>query len=145
MIKIIVNVQLHERRVAILEDGKLVELRIERSDQRRTVGNIYKGVVENIVTSLNASFIDIGLPKRAFLHVSDIARYDPFADAETEEDEDSFHQPRLRSYGAQIQKVLKKGQEVLVQIIKDPIGTKGARCATELSIPGRYIVLIPGA
>jgi len=145
MIKIIVNVQLHERRVAILEDGKLVELRIERSDQRRTVGNIYKGVVENIVTSLNASFIDIGLPKRAFLHVSDIARYDPFADAETEEDEDSFHQPRLRSYGSQIQKVLKKGQEVLVQIIKDPIGTKGARCATELSIPGRYIVLIPGA
>ncbi len=145
MIKIVVNVQLHERRVAILENNKLVELRIERSDQRRIVGNIYKGVVENVVPALNAAFIEIGLPKRAFLHISDIARFDPFADSETEEDEDeSFHQPTVSHAGEHITRVLSKGQEILVQIIRDPIGTKGARCTTQLTIPGRYLVLIPG-
>ena len=144
MMKVIVNVQLHERRVAIVEGKNLVELMIERSDQRRIVGNIYKGVVENVVPSLNAAFIEVGLPKRVFLHISDIAHFDPFADAETEEDEDSFHQPLVKNYSAHINRVLKRGQEILVQIIKDPMGTKGARCTTQLSIPGRYLVLIAG-
>ena len=145
MIKIVVNVQLHERRVAIVEDDKLVELKIERSDERRIVGNIYKGIVENVVPSLNSAFIEIGTPKRAFLHISDISRFDPFADAETEEDEDSFHQPMLKHQGMHIKEVLSRKQELLVQIIKDSIGTKGACCTTQLSIPGRYLVLIPGA
>ncbi|RKZ31842.1 ribonuclease E/G [bacterium] len=144
MLQIIVNVQLHERRVALVEDGNLVELMIERADQRRITGNVYKGVIENVVPSLNAAFVEIGLSRRAFLHISDIARFDPFADAETEEEEETFHQPMVKDYGTHITKVLNKGQELLVQIIKDPIGTKGARCTTQLSIPGRYLVLIPG-
>lgn len=145
MNEIVVNVQLHERRVAIMEDGKLVELMIERADQRRIVGNIYKAIVENVVPGLQAAFVEIGTPKRAFLHISDIARYDPFADSETEDNNDAIHQPRMTQQGAHIQDVLKKGQELLVQIIKDPIGTKGARCTTQLSIAGRYLVIIPGA
>ncbi|MCD6594259.1 Rne/Rng family ribonuclease [bacterium] len=144
MMKVIVNVQLHERRVAIVEDKNLVELMIERSDQRRIVGNIYKGIVENVVSSLNAAFVEVGLQRRVFLHISDIAHFDPFADAETEEDDESFHQPLVKNYGVHIDRVLKKKQEVLVQIVKDPMGTKGARCTTQLSIPGRYLVLIAG-
>ncbi len=142
---IVVNVQLHERRVAILEDGKLVELLLERSDQRRIVGNIYKGVVENIVPGLQAAFVEIGLPKRAFLHVSDISRFNPFSDSETEEGNEEFVQPTLKRNGTLIQNILKRGQEILVQIVRDPIGTKGPRCTTQLTLAGRYIVLIPGA
>ena len=143
--EIVVNVQLHERRVAVLEDGKLVELFIERSDQRRTVGNIYKGIVENVIPGLQAAFIEIGTPKRAFLHIRDIAKFDPFADSEMDDEDEILHQPQASQYGMQIQKILKKGQELLVQIVKEPIGTKGARCTTQLSIAGRYLVIIPGA
>ncbi len=144
MTRIVVNVQLHERRVAILEGGKLVELLIERSDQRRTVGNIYKGVVEDIVPGLQAAFVNIGLPKKAFLHISDISRFDPFADAETDDEQD-FQQPHVEQGHEQIQNVLRRGQEILVQIIREGIGTKGPRCTTQLALAGRYVVLIPGA
>ena len=143
--QIVVNVQLHERRVAVLEDEKLVELMIERADQRGMVGNIYKGIVENVIPGLQAAFIEIGIPKRAFLHIRDISKFDPFADSEMDDDDESLHQPQASQYGMQIQKILHKGQELLVQIVKEPIGTKGARCTTQLSIAGRYLVIIPGA
>ncbi len=144
MIQVVINVQLHENRVAIIEDNKLVELFIERSDQRRIVSNIYKGVVENIVPGLQAAFIELGLPKRAFLHASDIYTYSALkaADAETRE---IVKQPMRQQDDLPIQHVLRKGQELIVQVYREPIGTKGPRCSTQLSIAGRYLVLIPGA
>ncbi len=144
MFRIVVNVQLHERRVAILEDDKLVELRIEQADERRIVGNIYKGVVENVVHSLNAAFIEIGTGKRAFLHITDIAPNDPFRDENSEDGDRKFFQPTSRSASENISRVLAKKRELIVQIYKDSIGPKGARCTTQLSIPGRYLVLMPG-
>lgn len=139
--KIIINVQLHERRVAILENNKLVELLIERSDRKRLVGNIYKGIVENVISGLQASFVDIGLPQRAFLHISDISSFAPFADADTDEDEPLYQFPPPHS--EPISKILQRGQEVVVQIYREPIGTKGPRATTQLSLAGRYLVLIP--
>jgi ribonuclease G len=141
--QILVNAQVHESRIAILEDGKLVELIVERPDQRRMVGNIYKGKVERVLPGIQAAFIDIGTEKRAFLHVSDVAGYDPYADAEFEDDETGGKRHRKR-FVPDIRKEVKTGEEILVQITKEPMGTKGPRCSTELSLPGRYLVYIPG-
>jgi len=139
--QIVVNVQVHESRIAILEDTKLVELLVERPDQRRMVGNIFKGKVERVLPGIQAAFINIGSEKRAFLHVSDVAGYDPFADTETDEDDDG---KRRKRFIPDIRKHVKPGEDILVQITKEPMGTKGPRCTTELSLPGRYLVYIPG-
>jgi len=146
--QILVNVQVHESRIAILEDGKLVELLVERPDQRRMVGNIYKGKVERVLPGIQAAFINIGMEKRAFLHISDVARYEPFADSETDEDEDN-NIGRKRRYRSDTRSMdirdwCKAGEDILVQITKEPIGTKGPRCTTEISLPGRYLVIMPG-
>ena len=98
--QIVVNVQVHESRIAILEDGHLEELQVERPDQRRLIGNIYKGKVEQVLPGIQAAFIDIGLEKRAFLHISDVARFDPFADSEVEEEE-SHHPSRRNGFHSQ--------------------------------------------
>ena len=138
--EIIVNSTPYEVRIAILEDKELVELLIERAEYKRTVGDIYKGVVTAVLPGIQAAFVDIGAEKAAFLHVSDLV--DP-----TEEDEESSDRRRAGN-GRQlpaIQDVLKKGMEILVQVTKEPIATKGPRITTQLSLPGRYAVIMPNA
>lgn len=129
--KIIVNSDNRATRVALLENGKLVELDIERPLQYRIVGNIYKGTVANVLPGMQASFIDIGLEKNAFLYVDDIF---------SEWDEEGISPDR-----SQIEKLLRVGEEIMVQVIKEPLGSKGARVTGQLTLPGRYLVLVPNA
>lgn len=113
-------------RLAVIEDGQLVEFFIDHEDEEHAAGNIYKGRVENVLPGMRAAFVNIGLEKNAFLYVDDAILEAP----------DKAH-PRA------IQDVLKVGQEIVVQVVKEPIGTKGARVTTHLSLPGRYLVLTP--
>nr|MDK2851647.1 ribonuclease [Candidatus Cloacimonadota bacterium] len=136
--EIIVNVHPLEKRVAVLEDNRLVELFVERKDHQNPVGNIYKGIVKDVLPGMGAAFIEIGLERTAFLHYSDIVL--DFLDT-FEEDK-----PRKRlnpSDSSQINKLLKPGQEIVVQVHKGPIGSKGARLTGQISIPGKYLVLFP--
>jgi ribonuclease G len=130
--EIIVNATGNETRVAILEDGRLVELMHERPDDRRMVGDIYLGVVEAVVPGLQAAFVDIAAGKSAFLHASDLA------ELEDEENGDR----RSKRYPP-IQDVVKRGQSLLVQVTKEPIGTKGPRVTSQVSLPGRFLVYMP--
>ncbi|MDW7740021.1 MAG: Rne/Rng family ribonuclease [Bacillota bacterium] len=129
--KIIVNCDNRATRVALLEKGKLVELDIERPLQHRVVGNLYKGIVANVLPGMQAAFVDIGLEKNAFLYVDDI-----FPDWDDESP------PPARN---SIDKLLRVGEELMVQVIKEPFGSKGARVTGQITIPGRYLVLVPGA
>lgn len=129
--KIIVNCDNRATRVALLEKGKLVEMDIERPLQHRVVGNLYKGTVANVLPGMQAAFIDIGLEKNAFLYVDDI-----FTDLD-----DENPSPARSS----IDKLLKVGEEIMVQVVKEPYGSKGARVTGQITIPGRYLVLVPGA
>jgi ribonuclease G len=142
--EIVVHATAREKRVAILEDSRLVELMHERPDERRIVGDIYLGLVEAIVPGLQAAFIDIGAEKSAFLHASDLV-----ADEDDDENGDNGNgrggrgrRRRDRTYPP-IQDVLRKGQDILVQVTKEPIGTKGARVTSQVSLPGRFLVYMP--
>jgi len=128
--EILVNVTPQETRVAIVENGLLQEVYIERSNRRGLVGNIYKGVVQRVLPGMQAAFIDLNLERTAFLHESDIRPVEDENGVEVERD---------------ISAKLREGQDVLVQVIKDPLGTKGARLTTHISIPSRYLVYMPGA
>lgn len=128
--EILINVGEEETRVAVLEDKQLVEMYIERAVSQRLVGNIFKGRVENVLPGMQAAFVNIGLEKNAFLYVEDAV---PARAPEG--------QPALS--GANISDILKPGQEVIVQIVKEPIGTKGPRVTTHITLPGRYLVLMP--
>lgn len=141
--EIIINVGEEETRIAILENSKLVELWYERPEDIKMAGNIYKGIVTSVLPGMQAAFVDIGEARTAFLHVSDIGRIEDDED-ESELVEES--EPRdliRREHRANIQDVIKKDQVVLVQVIKEPLGTKGARLTTQVSIPGRMVVLVP--
>jgi ribonuclease G len=129
--EIIVNVDTRETRVALVEAGKLVELHIEREE--RVVGSIYKCKVSNVLPGMDAAFVDIGLERNAFLYVADILP----------ETDDEYPAAKRDTRHLHIKDVLKIGQEVLVQVIKGPRGTKGARVSTRVSLPGRYLVLMP--
>ena len=143
---IIVNVSEHETRLAILEDLKLVELLVERPEAERMVGDIYKGVVKTVLPGMQAAFLDLGLEKSAFLHFSDIgdskSQLGLLYEAEFLEEEEK--PKKAKKMPESIQEVLKEGQEILVQVTKEPIGTKGSRVTTQLSLAGRYVVLVPG-
>lgn len=129
--EIIVDVGCGETRVAVLEEGILVEIYIERSQTQRTVGNVYKGKVENVLPGMQAAFVNIGLERNAFLFVAD-ARC---PDART---------VVLKNMAnLTIRDLLKPGQDVAVQVIKEAIGTKGARVTTNITLPGRHLVLMP--
>ncbi len=130
--EILVNVREEETRVAVMEDKVVVEIYIERSLNQRLVGNIYKGKVENVLPGMQAAFVDIGLDKNAFLFVEDAMPPRNMG----EDDNPAAVNPNIMD-------VLKEGQEVLVQIAKEPIGTKGARVTTHITLPGRYLVLMP--
>ncbi|WP_031513180.1 Rne/Rng family ribonuclease [Desulfofalx alkaliphila] len=128
--EIFVNVVEEETKVAVMEDHQLVEIFIERSQNQRLVGNIYKGRVENVLPGMQAAFVNIGLEKNAFLYVEDAipSRGDG-------------HQHGV--VNVNIGDVLKQGQDIIVQIIKEPIGTKGPRVTTHITLPGRFMVLMP--
>lgn len=131
--EIVVNVGEEETRVAVLEDKLLVEIYIERSINQRLVGNIFKGRVENVLPGMQAAFVNIGLEKNAFLYVEDaLPANSPDGGGHTG-----------YSLGSNICDILRQGQEILVQIVKEPIGTKGPRVTTHITLPGRYLVLMP--
>ncbi|MGE5528279.1 MAG: Rne/Rng family ribonuclease [Patescibacteria group bacterium] len=132
--EIVMNVGPGETRVAILEDDVLVELSYERNGTAKNAGNIYKGRVENVLPGMGAAFVDIGMERNAFLYVDDV--HPAGRQMEAEEDLD-LPRPSIRD-------VVKVGQEIIVQMVKEPIGSKGARVTTDLTLPGRYLVLMPG-
>lgn len=124
--EILINVTPQETRVAVLEDGVVQELHIEREAHRGLVGNIYMGEVRRVLPGMQSAFIEIGLERAAFLHIADL-----------------FEQRHHPETDLRIEKLLHEGQSVLVQVIKDPIGTKGARLSTQMSLAGRFLVLLP--
>ncbi len=140
---IIINSTEHETRAALLEDGRVVELLVQGIDERRIVGNIYKGQIKTVLPGMGAAFVDIGMEKAAFLHSSDIGQVSNDKRYEPDESEESPAEIVRKKRRAGIETVLKDGQEVLVQVIKEPISTKGPRVTTEVSIAGRYLVLVP--
>lgn len=163
---LVINASDPETRVALVEDGHISEFYLERNKEKGIVGNIYKGKVVRVLPGMQAAFVDIGLDKAAFLYVSDVT-FDPsfsehqydltegeHPESESPPDEESAEAaetPRETrpkpTNGAEgevnIQDLLKEGQEILVQVVKDPIGTKGARISCHISIPGRHLVFMP--
>lgn len=135
--EVLINVTPQETRVAFVENGVLQEVAIERTRRRGLVGNIYKGKVSRVLPGMEAAFVDIGLEKAAFLHASDVVSREDVIRAE--QLEESTLPPKEQS----ISSLLTEGQEVLVQVVKDPLGTKGARLTTQITIPSRYLVLMP--
>ncbi|ODU53129.1 MAG: ribonuclease G [Lysobacteraceae bacterium SCN 69-48] len=137
--ELLVNVTPRETRVAVVENGMLQELHIERGSQRGVVGNIYKGKVQRVMPGMQAAFVDIGLERAAFLHANDIFRSAPL-DGVAGDDAPAAPPPQMQ---IPIADLLRDGAEVVVQVVKDPIGSKGARLTTQISIPSRYLVLLP--
>jgi ribonuclease G len=125
--ELVVAVDVGEQRVAVLEDDKVAEVYLERDESRSIAGNIYKGTVDNVLPGMEAAFVEIGLEKNGFLYVDEIVT------------------PELegRRHGRKIQDLLSRGEELLVQAVKDPMKSKGARLTTEISLPGRFVVYVP--
>ena len=145
--QLLINVAPWETRVALLEDTTLVELHIERRGGAGVGGNIYKGKVVRVLPGMQAAFIDVGLAKAAFLHASDVAVPELPPEVAREGDAPELVEapvPPPPPEARPIEQRLQKGQEVLVQVAKEPIGTKGARVTAHLSLPGRYLVFMPG-
>jgi len=143
--EIIINVEELETRVATLENGLLEDFRIEHPSEERVVGGIYKGLIQNLEDGLQAAFIDIGMRKNAFIHYWDMFPED-VARLEAMEGGEGRSAQRRRSYSKEeISKHYPVGSEIIVQINKGPIGTKGPRVTTNLSIPSRFFVLMPGS
>jgi ribonuclease G len=156
--ELLINATQRETRVAILEDDQLVELLVDRPEARRMVGDIYYGKVEAVLPGIQAAFVDIGTEKSAFLHASDLV-YDEGGDPDDDEDDEepgngdaadeaAPSTPREVRRGAKappIQDVLKRGQEIIVQVSKEPISTKGPRVTAQISLAGRFIVYMPFA
>jgi len=124
--ELIVSVDVGEKRVAVLEDGQVAEVYLERPERRSIAGNIYLGQVDNVLPGMEAAFVEIGLEKNGFLYVDEIVG------------------PEIeRGHGRKIQDLIKRGETLLVQAVKDPMKTKGARLTTQISLPGRFVVLVP--
>ena len=143
--EIIVNVERLETRVAVMENGRLEEYMVEHPEEERLVGSIFKGRVQNLENDLQAAFVDIGLAKNAFLHYWDMT---PDADALLDDDDEPKKSGKGRKSSrlsdAEIAKRFPPGSEIVVQVTKGPISTKGPRVTANLSIPGRYLVMMPG-
>lgn len=138
---LIVNCTGSEVRVALMEGRQLVEFYIERQRERGIVGNIYKGRVARVLPGMQAAFVDIGLERAAFLYVSDV--YTSFVGSTIDDDDDEGGRKSRVPGDAHIEDFVKEGQEILVQISKDPISTKGARITSHVTLPGRYLVFMP--
>lgn len=157
--KIIINAADHETRVALVEDETIVELFIERKGSRDNTGNIYKGRVQRVLPGMQAAFVDIGLSQAAFIYVDDVARKETTGAGslppEPDEDGDADSLlpetiaasdiPDTPAPKESIENVLSEGQDILVQMSKSPIGTKGARITASISLPGRFLVLMPAS
>jgi ribonuclease G len=137
--EILINMTPRETRVGVVENGMLQELHVERTSRRGYVGNVYKGRVQRVMPGMQAVFVDIGLERAAFLHASDIVRPPLPEGAEV------LSAGGGNGHVPSISELVHEGQEIVVQVVKDPIGTKGARLSTHLSIPSRYLVLLPHA
>lgn len=133
--ELLINVTPSETRIAMVEGGVLQEVHIEREAKRGIVGNIYKGKVSRVLPGMQAAFVDIGLEKAAFLHASDIV---PHTECVADTEQQQF---RVRD----IAELVRQGQDIMVQVVKDPLGTKGARLTTDITLPSRYLVFMPGA
>jgi ribonuclease G len=142
--EILVNASPRETRVAILEDGQLVELLVDRPDARRMVGDIYYGKVEAVLPGIQAAFVNIGTEKSAFLHAADVVE-DNAAVGDDDDENGEDEGRRGRREARPIQDLLKRGQELLVQVTKEPISTKGPRVTGEVSLAGRFLVYMPFA
>src|SRR6201994_2912226 len=131
-----------ETRIALLEDGKLEELYMERTSSTSHVGNIYKGRVTNVEASIQAAFVDFGLGRNGFLHISDLMP--TYFGRRGEDIKESVGRKMARRDRPPIQRCLRRGDEIVVQVIKEGIGTKGPTLSSYLSIPGRILVMMPG-
>jgi len=151
--EILINATPRETRVAILEDDQLVELLVDRPDARRMVGDIYLGRIDAVLPGIQAAFVDIGTEKSAFLHASDVVypddksgADDAEADDATDADSETDDKPRRgRGKEIPIQDAVKRGEDIVVQISKEPISTKGPRVTAEVSLAGRFLVYMPFA
>lgn len=133
--ELLINSTPSETRVAMIEGGVLQEVHVERESRRGIVGNIYKGRVSRVLPGMQAAFVDIGLEKAAFLHASDIV---PHTECVAENEKQQFQVK-------DISELVRQGQDIVVQVVKDPLGTKGARLTTDITLPSRYLVFMPGA
>ncbi|HEX7511341.1 MAG TPA: Rne/Rng family ribonuclease, partial [Chitinivibrionales bacterium] len=145
MKKILFNATPTEKRAALLENDKVIELVVERPDSLRFVGNIYRGKIVSILPGIQSAFVNIGMEKAAFLHASDV---DPSLlldqdDSLMERYTSQQSNKRRKIVRIPIEKILEEGQEIVVQVIKEPIGTKGAKVTTQISLAGRFLVLVP--
>ncbi len=138
--EILISKTPYEKRIAIMEDGELVELVVEGVSSTRVLGNIYKGVVQKVLPALKAAFIDIGMEKAGFLHQEDAMDRSELLRREYGDDDDESGSAKE----IPIDEILKEGQEIMVQVVKEPISTKGARLTTHLSFAGRFLVCMPG-
>src|SRR5471030_1497302 len=149
--EILINANPRETRVAIIEDDQLVELLVDRPETRRMVGDIYLGLVEAVLPGIQAAFVDIGTEKSAFLHASDLVYPEDEADGEHDDDDDDDESEhgsagrQRRAKAPPIQDVLKRGQDLIVQVSKEPISTKGSRVTAQVSMAGRFLVYMPFA
>jgi ribonuclease G len=129
--EILINSTPSETRVALVENGMLQEVWLERASHSAYIGNIYMGEVSRVLPGLQAAFVDIGLERTAFLHARDMVRQNPLVNGE-----EAASEPLIAE-------LLRPGEKVIVQVIKDPLGSKGARLTTNISIPSRFLVLLP--
>lgn len=150
MEEILLNIESKEIRAAHLKNGVLQDLTIDRKKERQLTGNVYKGRVTNILHNIQSAFIDINEGDNGFIHISDIVentkKFEELFDMDFETIEESTAQPKKKApENVDIEQVLKPDQAVLVQVVKEPIGTKGARLTSNVSIAGRYLVLLPNS
>lgn len=138
--EILISATKQESWVALVEDGRLVELMLDRADQERIIGDIYLGRVEAVLPGIQAAFVDIGTEKAGFLHVSDLVH-----DEEDDEDEAGGRGRRSKKNLPPIQDQVKKGDTIIVQVTKEPISTKGPRVTAQVSLPGRFLVFMPSS
>jgi len=144
--EVIINAESLETRVAVSEDGRLEEFTIERTTEERLVGSIYKGKIRNLEDGLKAAFVDIGFEKNAFLHYWDIVPSNLDSGVEVvEREKKSPPKERPKVTQKDIPKLYPKGTDIIIQVTKGPIGTKGPRVTTHLALPGRYLVLLPNS
>ena len=143
--EVVINAESLETRVAVLEEGKLEEFTIERTSEERLVGSIYKGKIKNLEDGLKAAFVDIGFEKNAFLHYWDIVPSNLDSGVEVVERENKRQRERPRITQKDIPRVYPPGSDIIIQVTKGPIGTKGPRVTTHLALPGRFLVLLPNS
>ena len=152
--QLVINAAEHETRVALLEDGEIAEFYVDRGDDSDIAGNIYKGRVLRVLPGMQAAFVNIGLNQAAFIYVDDVfnddfKEYERLFEMETEEDEDRLEDdpgPAISNkHDFTIEELIRESQQILIQAAKSPIGTKGARISSYISLPGRFLVLMPNS